>query len=49
MQFIDLSFLKVLLVSEGVYHKEEIGRFSVKIKMLFSDVFSLHPSFPEKK
>lgn len=34
----DLSFLKVLLLSEGVYHKERIGHFSVKIKMLFSGV-----------
>lgn len=34
----DWSFLKVLLLSEGVYRQERIGHFSVKIKVLFSGV-----------
>lgn len=32
----DWSFLHVVFVSEGVYHEERIGHFSIKIKMLFS-------------
>lgn len=48
MPLTDLSFLRVLLVSEGVYHKERIGHFSVKIKMLFGGA-PPPPHLPWKK
>lgn len=50
LQLTDVSFLNVRFVSEGLYHKEHIGHFPKKVKMLFSGGFpSSTPSPPSLK